>query len=248
VPLNPLAPVTDYQTMLNRIFWFTTACALAATWLLRRHVPGIDAALLQLDAAVADRASGFPVSGGTLLPALVVGIATRVFRLHARVSDWLGIRESFDRDVIIGEFAEALGIDLEPIGEAILHRERSRLMRTVFYPHVSSAHPAIDRVLVEQALDAWSWFWIGIEASVLFTLTSFGLIAGGAHRVGFQVLAAALAFEAFGLPAMRGQCRRYAAAQVRAILADPQRAATARGAFAELAPATEEPVVIRRAA
>ena len=28
MPLNPLAPVTDYQSMLNRIFWFTTAAAL----------------------------------------------------------------------------------------------------------------------------------------------------------------------------------------------------------------------------
>jgi hypothetical protein len=190
----------------------------------------------------------FPVAGGTLLPALVVGIATRVFRLHARVSDWLGIRECFDREVILGEFAEALAIDLEPIGEETLRRERPRLMRTAFYPYVSSSQPAIDRVLVEQALDAWSWFWIGLEACVLFSLTSFGLIAGGAHRVGFQVLAAALAFAAVGLPAMRGQCRRYAAAQVRAIVADPARGASIRRAFEELMPAVEQPVVIRRAA
>jgi hypothetical protein len=66
--------------------------------------------------------------------------------------------------------------------------------------------------------------------------------------VGFQVLAAALAFAAVGLPAMRGQCRRYAAAQVRAIVADPARGASIRRAFEELMPAVKQPVVIRRAA
>src|SRR5262245_32778184 len=103
--LNPLAPVTDYQSMLNRIFWFTTVSALVAVWMLRISIPELDALLRQIDFTVelADNKI-LPMPGGLLLPALVAGIVTRIFRLHGRISDWLGIRECFDIDVVIYEF------------------------------------------------------------------------------------------------------------------------------------------------
>jgi hypothetical protein len=236
MPLNPLAPVTDYQSMLNRIFWFTTASALVAVWMLRLHVPRLDESLSTIDVAMSlGGEKALPTPGGYLLPALAIGIATRVFRLHARVSDWLGIRECFDLEVIIGGLANKLAVDLEPIGKERLQKARHVLMRKAFYPFVSSSHPQIDPQLIHQALDAWSWFWVGVEATLLFTLTAFGLIAGGAYRIGFQTLSIVLALAALGLPALRSQCKRYAHAQVRAILAHPTRAAAVRAALEELA-------------
>ena len=70
---------------------------------------------------------------------------------------------------------------------------------------------------------------------VVFILAGFGLIAGGAYMVGLETIGGAIIFAAIGLPAMRGQCSRYAIAQVRAIVADPARAAQVRAAFAVLA-------------
>lgn len=245
MPLNPLAPVTDYQSMLNRIFWFTTASALAAIWILRRSIPALDAALGQIDVATEWGNKALPTPGGLLLPALAIGITTRVFRLHARISDWLGIRECFDIGVIIRGTAEELEIDLGAVDEEELRAARHRVMRKAFYPFVSGAHPAIDQQLVQQALDAWSWFWIGLEATVLFTLTGFGLIACNEFLVGIRTLAAAIGLAALGLPAIRGQCARYAIAQVRAILADPSRESIVRAAFDEFA---DESVNVRMAA
>jgi hypothetical protein len=246
MPLNPLAAVTDYPSMLNRIFWFTSAAALGAVWMMRTHVPAVEAWLGQLDTAVAwQSGKALPFSAGYLLPALAVGIATRVFRLHARISDWLGIRESFDVEAIIGEMAAQLGIDLESVAPAELRKARHRVMRKAFYPYVSGSQSAVDALLVQQALDAWSWFWIGVEATAVFTLAAFGLIAGSAFRIGGQTLCGAIAFATLGLPALRGQCARYAAAQVRAILADPVRAAAVRATLVELA---GEPVRPRQAA
>lgn len=233
--LNPLAPVTDYQSMLNRIFWFTTAAALGAVWLLRRNVPAIDAALSPLDQAIAWGASnGLPTRAGDLLPALGIGVITRVFHVHARLSDWLLIRETFDVDVIISEFARQLSIDLSPFGDEELRRARHGLMRAAFYPFVSGPQPAIDRQLVEQALDAWSWFWVGLEAAFLFVVASFVLIAAGVNPIGLQTLVGSLLIATVALPAIRRQCRRYAIAQVRAILADAARTAAARSAFTHL--------------
>ncbi len=238
--LNPLAPVTDYQSMLNRIFWFTTASALVATWMLRLYLPTLDRLLGQIDFTVPFGGDKIlPMPGGYLLPALAVGLVTRIFHVHARISDWLGIRECFDLEVIIAELAAQLAIDLtpfheEPFREEQLSASRHHLMRTAFYAYVGGPQPTIDPQLVQQALDAWSWFWIGLEATLVFLIAGLGLVAGGAYEPGLLTLALTLLFALNGLPIMRRQCQRYAIAQVRAIVADPARATAIRTVFAEL--------------
>jgi hypothetical protein len=233
--LNPLTPVTDYQSMLNRIFWFTSAAALVAVWLLRVNVPTIDLLLKKIDFSVAFASDKIlPMPAGYLLPALAVGMFTRIYRLHARISDWLGIRESFDVDVIIAEFADQLAFDLTLIPEERLTECRHGLMRRIFYPYVSGPQTPIDPQLIQQALDAWSWFWIGIEATLVFLLTGLTLVAARKYEPGFETLGTIILFAVNGLPTLRNQCRRYAIAQIRAIFADPTRAAAVRAAFADL--------------
>ncbi len=235
MPLNPLAPVTDYPSMLNRIFWFTTATSLAAIWLLRLNIPALNQTLSQVDFAVAVGAQrALPTPAGYLLPALAIGIAAHIFRLHTRISDLLGIRECFELDVIIAEFASRLGVDLSFVDKERLRRARHSLMREAFYPYVSNSPPKIDQQLVQQALDAWSWFWIGVLATFLFSLASLVLIASLAHTIGLQTLAATLLIAVVALPAIRNQCKRYAIAQVRAILSDRHRAAAIRGVLEQL--------------
>jgi hypothetical protein len=221
--------------MLNRIFWFTTAASCAAVWLLRLHIHALDQWLQQMDysVALADNKM-LPVPGGYLLPALAAGILTRIFRVHARISDWLGLRECFDLDVIITELAAKCDIDLSGISRTQLVGNRHRIMRQAFYPFVSGPKPHIDPQLIEQALDAWSWFWIGIEATFVLVATGFGLVAAGVYRAGLEILSGTLLAAAIALPTMHRQCRRYAVAQVRAILADPQRAAIVRRSIADL--------------
>jgi hypothetical protein len=234
--LNPLAPVSDYQSMLNRIFWFTSASALVAIWMLRLHNPALNGLLSQIDFRVEFGSDKIlPIPGGYLFPALAVGMLTRIYRLHARISDALGIRRCFDIDVIIAEFATLVNVDLSSVSYERLVEYRPGIMRTAFYRFVSGARPSIDQQLVHQALDAWSWFWVGVEATLVFILAGFGLIAGGTYEVGLETIGGAIVFAAIGLPAMRGQCTRYAIAQVRAIVADPARASAISGTFAALA-------------
>jgi hypothetical protein len=175
-----------------------------------------------------------PIPGGYLFPALAVGLVTRIYRLHASISDWLGIRECFDIEVIIAELATQLGIDLASVEDERLAKCRPGIMRKVFYPYVSGPQPQIDPQLIHQALDAWSWFWIAVEATLVFIVTGLGLVAAGIYDVGLETIGGTLVLALIGLPAMRRQCQRYAIAQVRAILADPARAAAVRMSFAEL--------------
>ena len=81
--INPLAPVTDYQSMLNRISWFTTASALVAIWILRLYIQALDELLHKIDFTVEFGGTKvLPMPGGYLFPALAVGILTRIFRFH----------------------------------------------------------------------------------------------------------------------------------------------------------------------
>jgi hypothetical protein len=234
--------------MLNRIFWFTTASALVGIWMLRRHIPELDGLLAEIDFTIAFGGEKIvPIPGGFLFPALAVGILTRIYRMHARISDWLGIRECFDVDVVIRELAAQLAIDVTPIAQEQFVENRHAIMRKAFYPFVSGREPSIDPQLIQQALDAWSWFWIGVEGTLVFLLTGLALVAGRVYGVGFQTIGATLLLAAIGLPAMRAQCARYAVAQVRAIVADPARRAAARNAFTEL-DLTADRYATRRAA
>jgi hypothetical protein len=165
---------------------------------------------------------------------LAVGILARIYRMHTRISDWLGIRECFEIEVIIGALADQLAIDLSRTADEQLTNYRRDIMRRAFYPFVNGPQPQIDPQLIQQALDAWSWFWVGVEASTVFVGCGLALIAGGIYEVGLETIGGTLILAAIGLPTIHGQCKRYAIAQVRAIVADPARANVVRTAFSEL--------------
>ncbi len=233
--LNPLTPVTDYQSMLNRIFWFTSASALAAVWMLRMKLAGLDAQLQQIDFTLEFGGDKIvPIPGGYLLPALAIGLGSRVFRIHSQLAGWLGIRQRFDIDVIISELAQRTGINLDQVTEEDMADHRHQIMRLGFYQFVGGRNPQIDEHLIHRALDLWSWFWIGLEAAAVFVFASFALLSTGHFQPGLLALLSTLAGAAFGLTVIRSECRRYAIAQVRAIVADPARATQVRQAFDDL--------------
>lgn len=230
--IHPLAPVTNYQSTLNRIFWFTSAAALGAVWLLRRYIPTVDGVLSQVDFQLQTGTGKLlPIAGGYLLPALGMGLISRIFRIHGHIGHWLGIRERFEIFVILVELARQVDIHVEAVAEEEWLAHRHDLMRKTFYQFASSRSPQIDEHLVHQALDLWSWFWIVLEAAVVFVATGLILIAAGCYEIGLVTFGAAILAACVCLPAIRLQCRQYAIAQVRAILADPAREAAVRREF-----------------
>lgn len=225
--LNPLAPVTDYESKLSRIFWFTSLSAATAIWLLRDNIPVLDLLLERVDFRLR-LGENLVLPGGYLLPALAVGLTSRVFRIHDRLSDWLGIRERFDVDVIIAGLAEATGVELAGTSDERLVQCRRTVMSQAFYPFTSSKQPQIDQHVIHQALDWWSWFWVVLEATFLFVMTGLTLVAFGVYALGVAVTFGVLTAAIVALPIIRGQCRRYAIAQVGAIVSDSGRAQRVR--------------------
>jgi len=220
--LNPLAPVTDHHSKLSRIFWFTSVSTVVAVWLLRENIEPIDLALRKID----DRlGNNLPLAATYLIPAIAVGVLSRIFRVYDRISDLLGIRERFEVDVIIAELAAKAEIDLSEVADSELVRNRRQIMGKAFYQFTSNKNPQIDEHLVHQALDWWSWLWVVLEATLIFSLTGLVLIAFRIQGPGIAVTFGSLATAALVLPIIWNQCRRYAVAQVAAIMSDSTRAA-----------------------
>lgn len=161
-------------------------------------------------------------------------MVARVFRVHSHLGHWLGIRERFDIEVILTELGRRVGIDTDTVTDEQWLEHRYDLMRQSFYQFASSRSPQIDEHLIHQLLDLWSWFWVGLEATTVFVLTGFALVAVQAYEVGLATFGGALLLAAIGLPLIRLQCRGYAIAQVKAILADSSREAVVRNAFNSL--------------
>ena len=209
--------------MLNRIFLFTTLSGSVATWLLRTHYQTLNDSLKFLDINVDLEFVKEVKLLGYLLPGAAVALVARVIRLHDRVSDLLRIRQRFDIREIILPLASTSGFPVCTLSRNQLRASRRRLMRRVFYRYASSTDPKIDKHLVYEALDWWSWYWALVESLVVFVLTGIVLLFRDPRWHGWIVLTVCLIIPLTILPFLRSHCARYARDEVQEILADADR-------------------------
>ena len=185
IPLNPLAKVTDYQSMLRRIFVFTTFAGCVAVMLLRLHSPAIDSFLGALDIEVDFGPVRKVKILGYLLPAGGFAVFAYSIRLHDRLSDLFRIRYIFDTRCIIRPMAERVGVDPEDVPS--LYKRRHKIMREIFYGYVSSTNPVIDKHSIYEALDSWTWLWVLVEAWFVFVTCGIALVFLGSWQTGLLV-------------------------------------------------------------
>jgi hypothetical protein len=228
--MNPFDAPKNYSEMLTKIATFTFVVALGATWLLRAKCPQANQLLATLDLKV--KVFDTELALGYVLPALVVAIASRMLKLHDRLSDLFRVRSQFDVHEILTVLAGAVGLPVTLALREKMRSDRKTLMNRVFYRYASSSAdaPAVDKHLIHMALDNWSWFWIAWESSLVAVLTSCLLVWLNQCILGVAllVLAGVLLLVA-QLP--RRKCVEYAHQQVAAITSDPGRASEIRGVF-----------------
>lgn len=108
--LNPLATVSDYPSMLNKIAVFTFFVSLLAAGIITWQVPALKNMLPSLAVKIPETDLEVPVT--ILLAALVFALISRVVKLHDRLSDLFGIRKRFDVLEILVPMAFAAGTPL----------------------------------------------------------------------------------------------------------------------------------------
>jgi hypothetical protein len=220
--LNPFQQVTDYWSMLSRLFVFNLLSGWGATYLLRYYCPAVDEVLKELDVEVNLWGRQF-VKLGYLLPAIAFALFSQMFLLHDRISDWLKIRHRFDVEAILIPLREGTRTRTRVISVDKISQLRRVLMPLVFYRYAGSADPKIDKHLIYRALDRWSWYWVLIEALAVFLPAGIALLFSREVLAGLVVLLGCALVIGFALPFFRKHCVRYAEAEVRAILSDPER-------------------------
>jgi hypothetical protein len=184
----------NYDEALKRLAVFM----MLETWLftlILRDIPKIDKILHFLESfrGIGEvlPANLAKANVGGFVIALLIAWSSRQFRLHDKISNLLSIRRRFDRNYILLPLAILVGVQLKPTELKIIGADPSILMKKVFYPYVSSRidKPLVDRHEIERALDAWSLYWIAIEALPLIVLCAIVAgICGSYPLIGLFVL------------------------------------------------------------
>src|SRR5207249_3941140 len=124
-----------------------------------------------------------------ILPAFLVALLFRIFKMHDRLSDVFGIRKRFDLDEILAPLSKGAGVPFTKPMRARATSRRDSLMASVFYAYASGTEgkAKIDPHLVTMALDQWSWFWILAEAVFVMVATGVALLIAGRYKAAMWV-------------------------------------------------------------
>jgi hypothetical protein len=169
----------SYSDMLTRIFWVTFATGVLC--MLGLAEASLDARNF-LESWSAEASVGIldGIKALYVLIPIVVALLSRVFVLHDKISNCLGIRRRFDNDNILKLLTAGVGIPTSGVPwEQVLDR-RDLAMRRTFYRYASFVDPKIDVQLVRTAADRWAWFWCTVEPQIVLAIAAVMFIVSSA--------------------------------------------------------------------
>lgn len=219
---NPFKAVGDYPKMLNKIAASTFFVAIGFTALLSSQFTSVRCLLEPLSIPIS--ISGVSLPLGILLPALLVAILSRIFKLHDRISDVLNIRQRFDVGEILFPLAMGSGASLSVDQVRKIKKDREPMMYKVFYKYASSSpgKAIIETHYITMALDQWCWYWMVLEATFLSLVLAVTFLATARSPLAAIFLAVVLVAVGV-LQLIRQLCSDYALQEVEAIVQEPNR-------------------------
>lgn len=211
----------DYSDMLKRIFWTTFTSGILCAFILAAASPHMHSFLesvrIKADVPFVKGLKALYV----LIPLLIAGVSRAIY-LHDKISDVFHIRDRFDTRHILYPLAKATGLPLGKEQKKRICKARRDAMYAVFYPYAGFKNPKIDSQLIRNALDAWGWFWVAVEAVVMFILTL--VIVTILRQWLFVSICVAVNLLLFMFLWYQGSiCKRNALREVGAIVADATR-------------------------
>jgi hypothetical protein len=221
----PFERPSNYGEMLNKIGMFTLLVVFGLTLLVAHCSCTIASILSTIKVPVEIWSLHVPVL--YVVPALVFASLARIFRLHDKVSDLFGIRSHFDIYRILIPLCGSVGVPVDSTFRDKLRGKRHKAMSRTFYRYASFEEPSISKAAVLGAIDLWTWYWILLEAIVMFIIACIVLVAVKAYAG--SVLLLTMAFIcALVFATYFEVCGRRADAQIDEIVSDPQRASAIR--------------------
>jgi len=200
--LTSLYSPKNYTQVRRKLAFFLFFELWLATFFLR-GLPPIEALFSAVEQAgpMEAIASLLPAVAKLNLTGLILAIFVTTIcyaiTLHDRISDLLEIRKKFDYQHILLPLAKLVNVRLSAAQKIRIQENQDSLMRQVFYKFASSRakNPIVDKHDIERALEAWSWFWIMVEA-IPFAVV-FGIVACVAKGTTLTITFLAIAFALF---------------------------------------------------
>ena len=99
---------------------------------------------------------------------LLIGIGEHIFKIHDLISSLFGIRDHYDREIIVKEFLKRTNSkrNLKELSK----KKIASIMSKTFYKYVSSTNPIIDSHSIILTLNEWCWFWIVLDSMLIMFL------------------------------------------------------------------------------
>jgi hypothetical protein len=166
------------------------------------------------------------------LVAFLIAFLSESIKLHDKVSDLLRIRSEFDTRWILIPMALLSSATLTSAQFEKLRAERGRLMDDVFYAYASGSakRQMIDDHAITQALTAWSWYWLCVEA-IAVVIPTAAILAFSGQSFWVESLLAIVLSLMLMMRVFRADCAKYADSQVRQILNDISRRTAVAATF-----------------
>lgn len=226
----PKLTVSNYPEMLRKlsagVFIITASCICV----IRIEVAPVDQWLsLNMSQIKVFGEVSLPI--GTVVVAFLAAVISEAIKLHDKISILFRIRKIFDCHWILIPMALCSGGAVSTRQIRRLSDESDRLMREVFYKYASSASDSkIDNHLLTQALTAWSWYWICVEAMVFIIPTAIILALYGQWRSSTIILLGIFVLQLI-MKIFYSEATKYADAECSAILADQDRREAVKAIF-----------------
>jgi hypothetical protein len=217
----------NYGEVLKRLAAFAFYETYVITLILRAN-PQVDAFFNGIESwgSVGRVLSTLPdykaVNVSGLVVGLFVAVLTFVFQLHDKISDVLGLRRRFDCKEILIPLAQRVGSNIDEAKKENIIQQRDELMHAVFYKYASSRaeSPLVDKHDIEHALNAWSWFWVLVEAVLYFSAGAIIALCTGSPKIALAFgMVSVIVFVLGVLQHIR--LGKYARPQIKTIAADP---------------------------
>jgi hypothetical protein len=211
----------DYSEILQRVWYTSVATGIGCTAVLAKASPDLQS----LIDSISTKADIGPIKSVKVLYVLIpvlIGVLSRMLRLHDKISDIFRIRYLFDTRFLLFPLAEQSGVKLTITLRKKISRERINSMYAVFYPYCGFKKPVIDEQLVRTAADNWGWFWVLIESFALIAVTTVVLII--MHKTDYVLWCLLVLLAELALMSMYWvACIKGGGRQVSAVLADRSR-------------------------
>jgi hypothetical protein len=224
----PFDRPTNYSEMLNKIGAFTFIEAVMLTLLLGWASP--PAGKLLSSYAIPIKVFSIDIPLLYVIPAVLIALFARIARLHDKLSDFFGLRSTFDLYRILLPLAGATGVAVDEPLRMALARQREKAMQRTFYQFASFEDPKIAKALVLDAIDVWTWYWILIEFLFLLAGTGVLLLIFHAHSAAAYVFLCAWLLTILFCTLYR-VCGAKADHQISEIVSDPLRVQALRHEF-----------------